>query len=83
MDTSPTEEVTTYLEATVSDNENICIDEPNETYDGGYCYTNTYQPKHSRLPRNNHARKLDPYDIFISLAIAFVFLWILNYFLSN
>lgn len=68
-----------YVQGTLTDSENICIDEPYETYDGGNCYEETYQPMYSNSSRNI-ARETDSDDCFDKFFGACLFLFFLSKF---
>lgn len=73
METSPCTEATTF-----SDSAGVCFDQPYETYDGSYCYEDTYRPVYSNLSRNNDASMTDPKEceclivIVIYIVVAFI-----------
>lgn len=75
FDTYPCEVIPTYMETTFSDNVDVCIDEPYETYDEGYCYEETYQPMYCNSPRNN-SEGTDSSDQYLIW-----FLWICTFIL--
>lgn len=67
IDTAPCEETTTYMETTLSDNVDVCIDQPYETfsYDRSYGYEDTYRPTTYR-PTNNRPTANRP--VYVNLS---------------
>lgn len=54
------------------DNADICFDQPMNTYsyDGDYCYEDTYQPVYSSLSRNN-AQTSNLFKSFLTFCLLF------------